>query len=87
MANIALRSAGSRREPQHVARVHLPADLAQIDILALVGGGGTPLDHDQGMEVRQRRADVFHDAVGQDIVLGVGTQILKRQDDDGGGLT
>jgi hypothetical protein len=67
---------------QQVADAELAADLPDIDGAALVSEGGISGDHKQRPETRQGRRDLLDDAVGEIVLLGIGTEILERQHDD-----
>ncbi len=82
-----------RGDPHPVARfAHAPledvahaeafADLGNVDVLALEGERRIAGDHEELRELRQRGDDVFRDAVGEILLLGVAAHVGERQNGD-----
>jgi hypothetical protein len=56
---------------QHVAHAELAPDLTDIDSLALVLEAGVASDDEQLAEARQLGNNIFHNAVGQILLLRI----------------
>jgi hypothetical protein len=69
---------------QDVARVKLPADLPDIDRLALVLEGRIARDDNELGEPRQLGCDVLGHAIAEIVLLRVAAEIGERQHRDGG---
>src|ERR1700692_2323638 len=68
---------------EHIANAKLAPDLLDVDSLTLVGKRRIACDHEQRLETRQRRDDVFHHAVGEILLLWIATHVLERKHSDG----
>ena len=61
-------------------------DLADIDILALEGEGGSAGDDEEGVDLGQRIDQFFRQALAEVLVAGIGAEIVERQNGNGWGL-
>ena len=68
---------------EHVRDLELPRDLRQVDVLAFERERGVARDHRQRGHLAQVGDDVFADAVGEILLLGVAAHVRERQDGDG----
>ena len=64
---------------EYVADPKLAADLFHVDGPAFVGKTRIACDHKQPAKARQRHRDVFHDAIGEILLLRVGAEVLEGQ--------
>ncbi len=69
---------------QYEPHTQFPGHLAHIHRAALVGEAGVAGDDEQLLEARQRRDDVFDHAIGEVILFGIATHVVKGQYCDGG---
>ena len=67
---------------QHEVHPQLPGDLLHVDAAPFVGERGIARDHEQALEARQLRDDVFHHAVDEVLLLRIATHVGKRQHGD-----
>ncbi len=66
-----------------IAHAELAADLARVDLLALVGKGGVAGDHHAALDPRQVGGQIVGDAVGEIFLLRIVAEIGERQHDHG----
>jgi hypothetical protein len=69
---------------EHIANTELPPYLTHIDGLTFVGKRRVAGDDEQPMRLGQRRNDVFRDAIGKKLLLGITAHILECEDRDRG---
>ena len=69
---------------EDVAHAEAPPDLADVDVLAFEGERGIARDDEELRELRQRRDDVFRDAVGEIFLLRVAAHVGEGQHGDRG---
>src|SRR5215472_4092055 len=67
---------------EDVAHPELAPDLLHVDRTALVGEAGVSRDDKQRGIARERSDNVFSDAVGEELLVGVGAHIDERQHRD-----
>ena len=68
----------------HEGDVQPGADLMYVGRFALKGKGRSTGRHTEAAGVRERSGEFFRQAIGEVLVGGVGAQVEKRQDGDGG---
>ena len=76
--------AGLEAALEHVAHAELPADLAHVDRLALVGEAGIAGDHEQVARSGELGDQILGEGVGQTLLALVAAKIVERQHGDGG---
>src|SRR5947208_44807 len=64
---------------EYVAHTKLAANLLHVHGPAFVSETRITCDHKQPTKERQRHRDILHDAIGEILLLRVGTEVLERQ--------
>jgi hypothetical protein len=67
-----------------IAHTQYATDLLDVDSSTFVGEGGVPGDDEETAKARQRGDDLFDHAISEIFLLAVATQVVERQDCDGG---
>src|ERR1700730_8309322 len=64
---------------EYVAHPKLASDLLHVYGPALVREARITCDHKQPTKERQRHRDILHDAIGEVLLLRVGTEVLEGE--------